>query len=1110
MRKSNLRATAGWQALALLGAGVFAANPAFAQDVPTTTAPSSSETSPAAEGDPALTEENRADADDAIVVTGSRLVRPELDAPSPVTTVDSETFDLTGTVTVETLLNELPQLIPGNTRTSNNQGGEDFSTLDLRGLGPQRTLILVDGERVPASSTTGVVDIGTIPAGLIERVDVVTGGASAVYGSDAMAGVVNFILKDNYEGMEVTGQYGISEHGDAASFNIQGLLGGNFGDDRGNLTFFTSYYTRESVGQGDRDVTRDGGVVCYDYEYDLTIPASQRQIAYFTSAGHLIPCGDQRDSIFGDVGFIGHVGAGSATPPWGWITSNPGNPFRNLSAVVTVGPGGDPNNNFDAGFTDTNCDGVGGAAVNGGNLSFNDLGQLTPRNTSGLCAYADRSTGSSRYNFNPVNYLVTPYERWNMALTGRYDISDAIRLKVVANYTDSRQEVALAPTPVTGLVVDPTLNPFIRLGVAGSAPCGVGVSCHPDLLAALNSRTFFTGTLSGATEFGALTNAAGTGCANFDGPDADTLPDGNVCTEQSGANRPFTMDRRWSESGPRVGIYDTKTATIRGTMSGPLAHGFNWDATLSYGRTDGLATAHGNTARTETLEGLAGCPASSTVGCVPVDIFGPDTLNWFGNIDADDPTSTFFGPGQMLGFTTATTKESRRFDQARAAVNITGNLIELPAGPLGVAVGAEVRTDRGKVGVDDRQRRGDMYGFNATQDQSGKLNVKEIYGEVRVPILADLPFVHEFSVEAGARFSDYSSVGGLFNWKLGAQWSPVEWLKFRGIFNKAARAPSITELFINGDQGFPSYVDFCNSAGRTAEELAICQAQAPSVDFTTFAQNNAQVEAFAFGNPALSEETANTFTLGAVLTPNLGLGRFSATVDYYNIDIKDLIIALGAQTFLNRCAATADPNSPECLRIERNQQTGQIEGVDTSVANEGRLKTSGVDVGLNYTVPFSDLGLGIGGRLRVQELLSWLDKWEFQGVDFMGTTGGGIGGTLPEWKSTLTVAYDSEDFTVQGRWNWQSDVEDTWGGICAPGADICNLDDDVPGLSYFDLSLRKSIGNNFELTGIVQNMFNQKARKTTSGFFAEGGVDVSYWNPIILGRTFTIQGRVKL
>ena len=1097
MRKSNLRATAGWQALALLGAGVLAA-PAMAQDAP----PASGETAPAAEEQPGLSAEGQADAsDEAIVVTGSRLIRPELDAPSPVTTVDSETFDLTGTVTVETLLNELPQLIPGNTRTSNNQGGEDFSTLDLRGIGPNRTLILVDGERVPASSSSGVVDIGTIPAGLIERVDVVTGGASAVYGSDAMAGVVNFILKDNYEGMEVTGQYGISQYGDAASFNIQGLVGGNFADDRGNLTFFTSYYTRESVGQGDRDVTRNAGVVYYDYNL------ATGDIFYAPAPGHLTPASGIA-SRYGANGFIGLVGAGSGTPPWGWIANNPigagddflfgtaddtGNPFGGgavgndcgddgICGVDADGPdnilGTDDDDYWDdepiyadnglgvilpgtfgAGNTDTNCDGVAGGNVRGGNLSFNDQGQLTPRNTSGLCAYADRSTGSSRYNFNPVNYLVTPYERWNMALTGRYDISDAIRLKVVANYTDSRQEVALAPTPVTGLVIDPALNPFIREGIVGSAPCGVGVSCHPDLLAALQSR-----------------------------PDPDA---------------PFAMDRRWSESGPRIGVFDSKTATIRGTLSGPLAHGFNWDATLSYGRSDQLSTAFGNTARTETLEGLAGCPANSTVGCVPVDIFGPGTLLDGFFLDADDPTSPFVTGQQVLDFTTATTKESRRFDQARAAVNITGNLIDLPAGPLGVAVGAEVRTDRGKVTVDDRQRRGDMYGFNATQDQNGKLNVKELYGEVRVPILADLPFVHEFSVEAGARYSDYSSVGGLFNWKLGAQWSPIDWLKFRGIFNKAARAPSIVELFQNGDQGFPSFADFCNAVGRTATELAICEAQAPLADFTGFAQNNSQVEAFAFGNPGLTEETAKTFTLGAVLTPNLGLGRFSATIDYYNIDIKDFVVSLGAQTFLNRCVASGNPNSPECLRITRDQATGQIDSINTTIANEGTLKTSGVDVGVNFAVPFSDIGIGIPGRLRFQELLSWLDSFEFNGTELKGTSGGGIGGSIPEWKSTMTVAYDSEDFTAQMRWNYQTSMEDVaWcNPACSP---------DVPGLSYFDLSMRKSIGNNFELTGIVQNLFNQKAKHTAGGFFAEGGMDVAYWNPVILGRMFTIQGKVKL
>jgi iron complex outermembrane receptor protein len=1063
MRKSNLRATAAWQALALLGAGVLAA-PAMAQDAP----PASGETQPAAEEQPGLSEEGQADAsDEAIVVTGSRLVRPELDAPSPVTTVDSETFDLTGTVTVETLLNELPQLIPGNTRTSNNQGGEDFSTLDLRGIGPNRTLILVDGERVPASSTTGVVDIGTIPAGLIERVDVVTGGASAVYGSDAMAGVVNFILKDNYEGMEVTGQYGISEHGDGATFNIQGLLGGNFGDDRGNLTFFTSYYTRETVGQGDRDVTRNAGVLYYDYT------GNPDELFYFVP-DHLQPTSD-----FAQPGhFIGAIPGGSGTPPWGWITNNPQNPFANLATVVTTGPGG-VNNNFDAGVADTNCDGTPNAAnVNTGNLSFDDNGNLMPRNTAGLCAFADRSVGSSRYNFNPVNYLQTPYERWNMALTGRYDISDAIRLKIVANYTDSEQTVALAPTPVTGLVIDPTLNPFIRLGIPGSAPCGIGVSCHPDLYAALQSRT---------------------GVA---GPDA-----------------PFTMDRRWSETGPRIGVYNSRTATLRGTLSGPLAHGFNWDATLSYGRTDATATAYGNTARSATLQGLAGCPAGSIVGCVPLDIFGPDTLFFEGNLVLGDSSSPFINAGDMVSYSSLTTKETRFFDQARVAVNVTGNIVDLPAGPLGIAIGAEARTDRGEVIVDDAQRRGDMYGFNATQDQKGKINVKELYGEVRVPILADLPFVHEFSVEAGARFSDYSSVGGLFNWKLGAQWAPVDWLKFRGIFNKAARAPAIVELFQNGDQGFPSFTDYCRAQNGNPNVIALCQAQVvqaggpPGFDFTGFTQNNTQVEAFAFGNTALSEETANTFTLGAVLTPNLGLGRFSATVDYFDIDIKDYVTAVGATTIFGSCRQAAEAlgaaaaNDPFCLRINRDPVTGQVDNINTTIENAGRLKVSGVDVGVNYTVPFSDLGLGIGGRLRVQELLSWLDKYEFNGTDFANTTGGGIGGTLPEWKSTLTVAYDSDDFTAQMRWNWQSDAEDINAFSCDPGS---NCAPDLPGLSYFDLSLRKSIGNNFELTGIVQNLFNQKAKKSVSGYSAEGGTDIGYWNPVILGRFFTIQGKVKL
>ena len=1065
MTKSNLRATAAVQALALLGAGAIAA-PAAAQTaepvmqtcpdgrVIASTTPcdepagsSSSETQPSASQQAAIANpEDQADEDDAIVVTGSRIVRPDLEAPSPVTTVDSEQFDLTGTVTVETLLNELPQLIPGNTRTSNNQGGEDFSTLDLRGLGPNRTLILVDGERVPASSTSGVVDIGTIPAGLIERVDVVTGGASAVYGSDAMAGVVNFILKDNFEGLEVSSQYGISDHGDGASFNIQALLGGNFADDRGNMTFFASYYTREAVGQGDRDVTRDAGVLYLDYNYQTG------EFVYFVP-DHLTPISAYTSRYGADGGLFLGASGGSATPPWGIIFNNALNPFTGLAGAVSA----TGNNNFNAGVADTNCDGTPNtAAVNAGNISWNDLGQLAPNNAAGLCAFADRSVGSTRYNFNPVNYLITPYDRFGMAMTGRYDITDYIRLKVVGNYVDTQQVVNLAPTPATGLNV-PVTNAFIAIGdAANGAPCGVGVSCNPDLLAALNTRP----------------NPAA----------------------------PFNMSRRFSETGPRVGVYNSKTQTLRGTLSGPIGWGFNWDVTGSYGKTTANIEARGNINATAVTQGLNNCPLGSLPGCVPIDIFGANTL--FAGYDRTGQPD--IAPGSMLSFVSIDTQERRDFDQVRVAGNITGNLFELPAGPVGIAIGAEVRTDRGDIVVDDAQRTGNIYGFNAVQNQSGKVNVKEVYGEIRVPILADMFLVDEFSLEAGARYSDYSTIGGLLNYKFGAQYSPFDWMKFRAIYNKAARAPSIVELFLNGDQGFPAYVDPCNATpGRSPTALAICQAQAPAIDFSTFQQINAQVQAFAFGNPDISEETATTFTIGAVLTPNLGIGRFSATVDYYKIKIEDIITGFGAGFFLSQCYFAADPEA--CARITRDPGTGQVTAINTATGNQGVYKSSGVDLNVNYVAPFADLGLGVPGRLRLQSLISWNEETSFGGGNFSGASGTGIGGTFPEWKATTTVAYDSDSFTAQLRWNWQSDVEDV--ALCNIGE---NCAEDLKGLSYFDLSLRKKIGDNFELTGIVQNLFNQKAEKTAGGFFNEGGTDVSYFNPIILGRYFTIQAKVKM
>ncbi len=197
------------------------------------------------------------DGDDTIVVTGSRIAREDLAAPSPVARVDAEQLVLTNTVNSEQFLNTLPQVIPAFDSTSNNPGN-GTATVNLRGLGSQRTLVLVDGSRFVASGPGGVVDINAIPAALVERVEILTGGASAIYGSDAVAGVVNFMLKDDFEGVQLDISDEMSAAGwDANIFNVALTMGGNFADGRGNAIMSLSYTNRESLLQGDRPGSAD-------------------------------------------------------------------------------------------------------------------------------------------------------------------------------------------------------------------------------------------------------------------------------------------------------------------------------------------------------------------------------------------------------------------------------------------------------------------------------------------------------------------------------------------------------------------------------------------------------------------------------------------------------------------------------------------------------------------------------------------------------------------------------------------------------------------------------------------------------------------------------------
>ena len=322
-----------------------------------------------------------------IVVTGSRIARRNVETAAPVAVVQDEEFELSGTVNVENVINTLPQVVPGTTSFSNNPGN-GTATLNLRGLGSQRTLVLVNGRRWLSYDTAQVVDLNTIPSFLLDSVDVVTGGASAVYGSDALAGVVNFRLRD-VDGIEMGGQYSLTERGDGARYEVHGAIGTSFDDGRGNATVFAEYFNRSPIFQGDRGFSNFalGGE---------TFGAPQQQF-------------------------------GSATTPNGTLTytggaSTLGPRFRRDNPAT---PEVEPTDN---GIGDFN------QATNA--IFFDSLGGARP--------------GTGSYNYAPANYLQIPQERYLLGGYADYDIGGGHTAYTEVAYVNNRVATELAATPVTG------------------------------------------------------------------------------------------------------------------------------------------------------------------------------------------------------------------------------------------------------------------------------------------------------------------------------------------------------------------------------------------------------------------------------------------------------------------------------------------------------------------------------------------------------------------------------------------------------------------------------------------------------------------------------------
>ena len=911
-------------------------------------------------GSPVSSETQDVEEDGAIIVTGSRIARRDLVSSSPVAVVGDEEFTLSGSVNVEQVINTLPQVVPGATSFSNNPGG-GVATLNLRGLGSQRNLVLVNGRRYIFFDTAQTVDINTIPAFLIGSVDVVTGGASAVYGSDALAGVINFRLRDDLDGIIAGAQYNITERGDGQRYNGYVAIGSDFADNRGNIAVFAEYAKRGSIGQGQRDFSR------------------------FTFL-------DTPD---------GFVTGGSAGVPQG--------------RIVAVGGAGAPAATIGAG---TNY-------VGGGAFFF----------TPGTSRPFAGSASPDGYNYAPANFLMVPQERWTIGGYGEYEIADSVTAFTEVNFINNRVENELAATPLTQNV---------DFNIAAIAPFLSAAD-----LAQIN-------TIAGRQQ-AAIAAAAAAGTANpFP---AFTAGSGQFPSLQPGFVR-LQVNSRFTQIANRNAADDRNAFRALGGLKGGLTDTLNWEAYYMYSRTRNSQIQEGNVSRSAFTR-LAGNGTCNPFG-----------LNQYSQACIDGVSIL------------AQNTDISELQVAQASIN--GPLFQFGTAnnPVGFAAGVEWRKMSGRFIPDTALQSGDVVGFNAGQSTQGEYDVREVFGEVLIPLVED-NFFHRIELNGAARYSDYSldAVGGVWTYAGGIRIAPIPDIEFRGQYQRAVRAPNVGELFGGQSVGFPAATDPCAlpSANTDATVRAVCIATGvPSASVgQAFIQPNAQIQGAFGGNPNLQEEVADTFTVGAVIRPSF-IPRLNITVDYYDIEIDQAIATAGGgvNNILNLCYnVIQDANSAICGLVSRDTQ-GIISGppfvVSANNANLAALATSGVDVQVDYDMP---LNFGLWGadesRLNFFFLLNYSDENTFTPlvdlpddvVECAGKFGNTCGNPTPRWKWSSRLSWLDGPVTTSLRWRHVGAVDDDSGGFVV---------DRIEAYDLFDLTIGFNASDNLTLNLGVNNLFDKE------------------------------------
>ena len=876
-----------------------------------------------------------------IEVTGTRIKRTDVETAQPVTVVTAAQIKATGLTSIADVLQELSS-VGASFNTQFNNGGTGASTINLRNLTSQRVLVLINGQRVtpdasPGNPDAGAVDLNNIPVSIIDHVEVLQDGASAIYGSDAIAGVVNIITIKNFNGAEANAYYGMFDgHADGGGW--------------------------------------DGKT----QEYDFTIGSS----------------GDH-SGVLMNVAYVNQspVLAGNRT-----ISKEPV-----IGGGQAAGSSGTPSGRFKLILPGTqNCPGSATTTPLAGGQNFCDLTLINPGTaTPTLGNFRDFQSPGDRFNFAPLNYLVTPSERTSLFVQGHYDLADNLTFNSMAIYNHRVSQQLLAPNPTD-------------IGSSGSNQ----VNGQPIQISGKNPFNPFGVDLVGSSATGASAPACLT-----------VVP--HTCDELTG------LDRRSIELGNRVINQDVGYFAFRGGFQGYfnlLGSEWDWDLGYNYGNIVSTNRTSGdlNTERLQNALGLPGqapCQISATntgtlPGCVPFNIFGGfNPATGQGSITPAMANYVLFEEHNDFG-------SSMRDYTA----NITGSLFNLPAGPVGLALGAESLEHDGFFHPDALVSAGNTTD-NVSQPTNGREYTKAEYVEFNIPLVTDQPFMKDVSLDVANRWSQFKWSGGNqgaagsgvmhsasnTSGRAALRWQATDALLLRGSWSQGFRIPNISEFFAGTADSFPGLTDPC-VATPAQTKAGFCGA--------SVSQPNPQIHTTIGGNPNMTPERSISRTAGFVYNPNW-LPGFDFSADYFKIDLLNAVSSLPAQTVLNGCYIGGNANF--CNLITRSggngafNQNGIITNVLNTNVNIGGIKTEGVDVQTDYKFPSTSIG-DFKASLNITFTKQYVLTQAFgsgqpgspilSSQELSGTTGGGggtVNGGFPKQRANFGLNWN------YGNWSavWQ-------------------------------------------------------------------------------------------